>query len=67
MIYVAPKKFEGKAPYAIAIVKLGEGPSIMGRLLEVDPNKADEIKIDIGVKFEPLIENGEAIVAFRPV
>ncbi len=67
VIYVAPKKFEDKAPYAIAIVKLDEGPSIMGRLLGIDLNKADEIKIGTRVKFEPLVENGETIVAFRPV
>lgn len=67
IIYVAPPKLSSIAPYVVGIVKLDEGPSLMGRIIGVDPNKPKEIKVGARVKFEPLVENEETIVAFRLV
>ncbi|MCD6427240.1 MAG: Zn-ribbon domain-containing OB-fold protein [Caldisericaceae bacterium] len=67
VIYVAPEKFEDKAPYVVVLVSLNEGGAVMGRLIGVDPTKPEDIKIGAKVKFKPLIENGEQIVAFEPV
>ncbi|NIA10915.1 MAG: hypothetical protein GWP10_14605 [Nitrospiraceae bacterium] len=67
VIYVAPPKFVSIAPYVVGIIKLDEGPSLMGRIVGVDPNKPEEIKVGTKVKFEPLVENGKVVVAFRPV
>ena len=66
VIYVAPEKFKDKVPYVVVLVNLNEGGTIMGRLIGVDPNKPEDIKIGIRVRFEPLVENGETIVAFEP-
>lgn len=65
VIHVAPEKLSDKVPYVVAIVQLKEGKSIMGRLLDVDPNRPEEIKIGTKVKFKPLFENGENVVAFK--
>jgi hypothetical protein len=66
VIYVAPEKFKDEVPYVVALINLDEGGAIMGRLIGVDPNKPEDIKVGTKVKFEASVEEGgEAIVAFR--
>ena len=66
VIYVAPEKFKDKVPYVVALINLDEGGTVMGRLIGVDPNKPEDIKVGTKVKFETSVEEaGEAIVAFR--
>ena len=66
VIYVAPEKFKDKVPYVVALINLDEGGTVMGRLIGVDPNKPEDIKVGTKVKFEALVEeSGEVIVAFR--
>ena len=67
IIYVAPKSFEDKVPYIVALIQLDEGGSIMGRLVGVSPNKPENIKIGSKVKFEPLIEDEKVIIFFRVI
>ncbi|KYK29104.1 transcriptional regulator [Thermoplasmatales archaeon SG8-52-1] len=43
----APEKFEGQAPYPIAIIKLDEGPKLTAQIVDCDNNK---IKIGMRVK-----------------
>ena len=47
IIYEAPEKFEGQTPYAIAIIKLKEGPKITAQIVDC---KLDDIKIGMKVK-----------------
>jgi hypothetical protein len=47
IIYDAPEKFEGQAPYPIAIIKLSEGPKVTAQIVDCDLNK---IKIGMKVK-----------------
>ena len=65
IIYVTSDKYKDKVPYAVALIKLDEGEVIMGRLIGVDLNNPEGIKLGTKVKFEPLVENDEVIVAFR--
>ena len=67
VIYVAPPKLVSIAPYVVGIIKLNEGPSLMGRIVGIDPNKPEDIKVGTKVKFEPLVENGKVVAAFKPV
>ncbi|PNR92276.1 Zn-ribbon domain-containing OB-fold protein [Petrotoga sp. 9PWA.NaAc.5.4] len=68
IIYIPPEQFKEESPYIVAIVSLNDGGgSILGRLLEVDPNNPENIKIGMKVKFEPLLKNDKIVVAFRPV
>ncbi len=67
VIYVSPPHLKEKAPYPVAIVELNEGPKVMGRLLNVDPENPDQIKAGTEVEFKVLEENEEKIIAFSPV
>lgn len=66
VIYAALPHLVDRAPYVIGLVRLDEGPSIMGRLVGLDATKPGKIKIGTRIKFEILKENGKAVVAFRP-
>ncbi len=46
-MYSAPAKFEEYAPYAVALVKLAEGPMVTAQLTDVD---ADDIFIGMAVE-----------------
>lgn len=51
VIYVAPKQFEAQVPYSIGIVKLEDGPQLLGIIRGIEP---DELKIGmtLTVNFE---------------
>lgn len=50
LVNVAPEGRENEVPYIIALVKLDEGPWIMGNLIDIDPAKATMDLIDKRVK-----------------
>jgi len=39
VIHVAPKQFEQLAPYPVGIVKLDEGPQLLGMIRDIEPDK----------------------------
>ncbi|RLF44471.1 MAG: transcriptional regulator, partial [Thermoplasmata archaeon] len=47
IIYVPPQEFEGKAPYAIALIKMDEGCYLTGEIVDC---KLDEIHIGMRVE-----------------
>ena len=51
LIYVAPKQFEELAPYPIGIVKLEEGPQLLGMIRGVEPDKL-KIGMSLTLSFE---------------
>lgn len=63
VIYVAPEKFKDEVPYVIALINIEEGGAVMGRLIGVDPNKPEDIKVGTKVKFEALVEEGREVIA----
>jgi len=50
VVNVAPEGRENEVPYIICLVKLDEGPWIMGNLIDIDPTKANMDLIDKEVK-----------------
>ncbi|HEU5319363.1 MAG TPA: Zn-ribbon domain-containing OB-fold protein, partial [Methylomirabilota bacterium] len=52
VIRVAPAKHAGDAPYAVAVVRLREGVSLLGRLVDVP---LERLEIGLPVKFRPLV------------
>jgi uncharacterized OB-fold protein len=50
VVNVAPEGRENEVPYIIALVKLDEGPWIMGNLIDMDPARATMDLIDKEVK-----------------
>jgi len=39
-VYIAPEGRQDETPYVIVLVELGEGPWIMGNLVDIDPRQA---------------------------
>ena len=64
VIRVAPAHFAGEAPYAIAVVRLREGISLMGRIVDVP---LDALAIGLPVRFRPLVKDNQTAVGFGPV
>jgi len=57
IIYNAPEHFEGQTPYAIAIIKLDEGPKVTAQIVDCD---LKDIKIGMRVQstFRKIQEDG---------
>jgi len=51
VIHVAPKQFEGLAPYPVGIVKLDEGPQLLGMIRNIEPDKL-KIGMELTIDFE---------------
>ena len=63
VIRVAPTKHAGDAPYAIAVVKLREGVSLLGRLAGIP---LDKVAVGMPVRFRPLVIRNETAIGFGP-
>jgi len=51
VIHVSPKQFEALAPYPVGIVKLNEGPQLLGMIRGVEPDKI-KVGMSLTVDFE---------------
>lgn len=51
VIHVAPKQFEAQVPYAVGIVKLEDGPQLLGMIRGIEPDKL-KIGMTLAVGFE---------------
>ena len=63
IIRVAPRKFMGEVPYAIAAVRLTEGVALLGRVVDVP---VDAVAVGMAVRFRPLVDDGRTAIAFGP-
>lgn len=63
IIRVAPARFAAEAPYAVAVVRLKEGVSLFGRVVDVP---FEQLAIGLPVRFRPLSRDGETVLAFGP-
>jgi uncharacterized OB-fold protein len=63
VIRVAPRGHAGETPYAVAVVKLTEGVSLLGRIADVP---LDGLRVGLPVRFRPLVSGGETVVGFGP-
>jgi uncharacterized OB-fold protein len=63
VIRVAPSRHAGDAPYAIAIVRLREGISLMGRIVDIP---LDALSVGLPVRFRPLIADNQTSIGFGP-
>jgi hypothetical protein len=66
VIHVPPTFLKEKAPYAVGIVKLEEGPMVTARLLGVDAQNPEKIKLGMSMVADYIEENGRTILAFKP-
>ena len=63
VIRVAPRNYASDAPYAIAVVKLREGVSLMGRIVDIP---LDTLAIGLSVRFRPLVTETQTSIGFGP-
>ena len=63
VIRVAPTRHAGEVPYAIAVVKLREGVSLIGRVVDIP---LDRLTIGLPVRFRPLVTENQTSVGFGP-
>ena len=63
VIRIAPRGRASEAPYAVAVVKLDEGVSMLGRVVGIP---LDTIRAGLPVKFCPLVAEGETAIGFGP-
>jgi uncharacterized OB-fold protein len=63
VIRVAPARHAADAPYAVGVVKLKEGASIFGRILEIP---FDKLYVGLPLHFRPIVAGEQTSVAFGP-
>ncbi len=61
VIRVAATKHAAAAPYAVGVVKLEEGASIFGRLVDIPFEK---LAVGLPVRFRPVVVNEQSVVGF---
>jgi uncharacterized OB-fold protein len=63
VIRIPPRGRALEAPYAVAVVQLDEGVSMLGRVVNIP---LDTIKSGLPVKFCPLVSEGQTAIGFGP-
>jgi uncharacterized protein len=63
VIRVAPRGRAGEVPYAVAVVKLDEGVSLLGRVVDI-PFEA--LKAGLPVRFRPVQIDTQTVIGFGP-
>jgi uncharacterized OB-fold protein len=63
VIRVAPRGRGGEVPYAIGVVRLTEGVSLLGRIVDVP---FDSLKAGLPLRFRPLEIGGQTMIGFGP-
>ncbi len=63
VIRVAPRAHAADAPYAVAAVRLTEGVSLLGRLVDIPLEK---VAVGLPVRFRPIIRDGQTLIGFGP-
>lgn len=61
VIRVAPAKHAADAPYAVGVVKLKEGASLFGRILDVPFEK---LEVGMPLRFRPIVSGDQTTVGF---
>lgn len=64
VIRVAPGKMAKDIPYTVALVKMKEGVTLMGRMVGCSP---DQVRVGLPVRFQPLPQGDQAIIGFAPI
>ena len=63
VIRIPPRGRLAEAPYAVAVVKLDEGVSLLGR---IDGIPLEALTAGLSVRFRPLLFDDEVIIGFGP-
>jgi uncharacterized OB-fold protein len=63
VIRVAPRGRGGEVPYAVVVVKLDEGVSLLGRAVDIP---FDALKSGLPVRFRPVEVQSQTLIGFGP-
>jgi len=63
VIRVPPRSHGGQAPYAVAVVELAEGISLLGRVVDVP---LESLRVGLPVRFRPILTGDQTLVGFGP-
>ena len=63
VIRVAPRGRGGEVPYAVGVVKLEEGVSLLGRIVDIP---FETLKGGLPVRFRPLQIDTQTVIGFGP-
>ena len=63
VIRIPPRGRLAEAPYAVAVVKLDEGVSLLGRIVDIP---LDTLTAGLSVRFRPLLVGDQVIISFGP-
>ena len=63
VIRIPPRGRLAEAPYAVAVVKLDEGVSLLGRIVDIP---LDALMAGLSVRFRPLLLGDQVIISFGP-
>lgn len=63
VIRVAPRGRGAEAPYAVAVVRLTEGVSLLGRIVDIP---FESLRADLAVRFRPLVTGEQTAIGFGP-
>jgi len=58
-----PPQGHAVGPYAVAVVRLAEGVSLLGRIVDIP---LDSLSIGLPVRFRPLVTETQTVVGFGP-
>jgi hypothetical protein len=64
VIRTPPGGHAADAPYAVAVVKLDEGVSLLGRVVDIP---LESLKAGLPVKFRPLVTENQTLIGFGPI
>ena len=63
VIRIPPRGRHGEAPYAVAVVKLSEGVSLLGRVVGIP---LEDLRAGLRVRFSPLLADDQVVIGFGP-
>jgi uncharacterized OB-fold protein len=63
VIRIPPRGRAGESPYAVAVVRLDEGVSLLGRIVDVP---LENVRTGLAVRFRPLMTGEQTAVGFGP-
>ena len=63
VIRIPPRGRLAEAPYAVAVVKLDEGVSLLGRIVDIP---LDALTAGLSVRFRPVLLGEQVIIGFGP-
>ena len=63
IIRVAPRGRGAEAPYAVAVVRLDEGVSLLGRIVDIP---FESLRAGLPVRFRPLVTGEQTAIGFGP-